>query len=200
MRGNGQEDSRVTFTNPSLLSPNAEPSASVLPSTISVPDTNLPNTTSSAKDPVRTFSVFNVRGLHPSSVPSKVPYVSDHLLEKNQLFIGLTETWLGSHKDAELKIDGYKLFRSDRKRRKRCKRGRLSGGVAAYVHNDMAHQMEEKLKFTNGVVEVLGLYSSVENLFIGIVYHQPDDLIGGNCSTITEFKPALEKLQQAIDE
>ena len=149
---------------------------------------------------MRTFSVFNVRGLHPSSVPSKVPYVSDHLLEKNQLFIGLTETWLGSHKDAELKIDGYKLFRSDRKRRKRCKRGRLSGGVAAYVHNDMAHQMEEKLKFTNGVVEVLGLYSSVENLFIGIVYRQPDDLIGGNRSTITEFKPALEKLQQAIDD
>ena len=83
---------------------------------------------------------------------------------------------------------------------KGAKRGRLSGGVAANVHNDMAHQMEEKLKFTNGVVEVLGLYSSVENLFIGIVYRQPDDLIGGNRSTITEFKPALEKLQQAIDD
>ena len=69
--------------------------------------------------------------------------------------MGLTETWLKSHKDAELKIDGYKLFRSDRVRRKKCKRGRLSGGVAAYVHNDFAGQMEVKFQFSNGVVEKL---------------------------------------------
>ena len=114
--------------------------------------------------------------------------------------MGLTETWLKSHKDAELKIDGYKLFRSDRVRRKKCKRGRLSGGVAAYVHNDFAGQMEVKFQFSNGVVETLGLYSSAENVFIVIVYRQPDDVVGGNRSTVQELKPAIDKLQQAIND
>ena len=56
------------------------------------------------------FSVFNIQGLVPKTVISKVPYVSDVLHEKNSLFINLTETWLEGHTEAELHIDGYKLF------------------------------------------------------------------------------------------
>ena len=83
----------------------------------------------------------------------------DQLFEKNQLFMALTETWLKTHKDAELSIEGYKLFRSDRVRRKKRKKGRLSGGAAAYVHKDLPSQMELNLQFSNGVIEILVLYS-----------------------------------------
>ena len=94
--------------------------------------------------------------------------------------MALSETWLQSHKDAELQIEGYQLFRCDRVRRKKKKHGRLSGGVAAYVHNSLAKHMEVKVQYSNGVVEVLGLFSSTYNLFLAIVYRQPNDTAGGN--------------------
>ena len=114
--------------------------------------------------------------------------------------MALTETWLKTHKDAEIQIEGYKLFRSDRTRRKKCKRGRLSGGVAAYIHNELASQMEVKLQFSNGAVEVLGLYSSSENLFLAIIYRQPDDVTGGHRSTVNELKPAIDRLQETLND
>ena len=93
--------------------------------------------------------------------------------------MAITESWLQSHKDAELQINGYQLFRCDRNSRKKRKRGRLSGGVAAYVHDSLANSMEVKLQYSNGAVEILGLYSSSENLFLGIVYRQPNDSTSG---------------------
>ena len=120
------------------------------------------------------------------------------LNEDCQLFIGLTETWLKDHKDAELNIEGYQLFRSDRKRSKRGRRGRLSGGVAAYVREDIASKMELSLAFSNGVVEILGLNCPSENLFLAIIYRQPNDTIGGHSSTSTELKAALNKLSDAL--
>ena len=114
--------------------------------------------------------------------------------------MAITEPWLQSHKDAEIQIEGYQIFRSDRNNRKKRKRGRLSGGVAAYVHDSLANSTEVKLQYSNGVVEILGLYSSSENLFLGIVYRQPDDSANGNLSTAKEFKPALDKLQATLND
>ena len=58
--------------------------------------------------------------------------------------------------------------------------------------------METKLQYSNGVVEILGLYSSTENLYLAVVYRQPDDLAGGNRSTSTQLKDSLDKLQKSI--
>ena len=119
------------------------------------------------------------------------------MIEKNQLFMAITETWLHTHKDAELHIDGYKLFRSDRKRVKKS-RGRYSGGVGCYVRMDIASTLEVMVNFSNGVVELLALYSKVHNLYIAIVYRQPDDRIGNNRSTEKEFQSAIEKLKTSL--
>ena len=144
------------------------------------------------------FSIFNVHGLKPNTIPSKVPYIADRLIESNQLFMGITETWLKDHKDAELYINGYTLFRADRKRRRKGCRGRLSGGVAAYVRDDIARAMETRISFSNGVIELLGLYSPIENIFIAVVYRQPDDIQGQHRSTSAEFKEAMGKLGDAL--
>ena len=138
--------------------------------------------------------------MKPISVPSKVPYIGDILKEKKQLFIGLTETWLKDHKDAEINIEGYKVFRSDRKRKKKGRRGRLSGGVAIYVRDDIASTTVPKITYSNGVIEMLGLYSPSENLFIAIIYRQPDDEAGGHRSTSSEFKAALDKLAALLND
>ena len=57
------------------------------------------------------FTIFNIQGLKPRTVPTKVPFLQDLLQHSNQLFVALTETWLQEHLDAELQVDGYTLFR-----------------------------------------------------------------------------------------
>jgi len=111
------------------------------------------------------------------------------LKDKNQLFIGLTETWLKGHTMAELEIDGYKLFRADRKGRKHT-RGRFSGGSALYLRSDIAATSEQILNFSNGVVEALATYSHKENLLICVIYRQPDNTAGGHTSKARELDEA----------
>ena len=53
------------------------------------------------------FTVWNVQGLKPRTVPTKVPFVQDLLKDHKQLLIPLTETWLRERNDAELQVDGY---------------------------------------------------------------------------------------------
>ena len=55
---------------------------------------------------------------------------------------------------------------------------------------------EPILGYSNGVVEVLGLYNESMNLLIFAVYRQPGDR--GNCSTAVEFKLSLEEIKKVI--
>ena len=114
--------------------------------------------------------------------------------------MAITETWLHTHKDAELHVDGYKLFRADRKRVKKSTRGRLSGGAGCYVRMDLACTMEIMINYSNGVVELLGLYSKAKNIFIAVIYRQPDDKAGGHRSTEKEFQLALNKLNNSLSD
>ena len=126
-----------------------------------------------------------------------MPYIQDLVRDQNQLFMALTETWLSEHVDAELTVEGYTLFRQDRKRQKKRK-GRDSGGVAVYVRDDLAADMVTVASYSNGVIEFLGLYSKTKNLLLLVMYRQPDDIIGGHRSTQIEFKQALSKLEETL--
>ena len=130
-------------------------------------------------------------GLKPQTVLTKVPFISDLLHFSSQSFIALTETWLNEHKEAELKIQGYTLYRQDRKR-KRTRRGRDSGGVAIYLNDEDAISAEVTFNFSNGVIEALGLHIKKKNLVVIIVYRQPDSK--GSRSTSSEFKEFTEEV------
>ena len=145
------------------------------------------------------FSFMNIQGLKPKTVQSKVPFVEDVLKERNQMFIGLTETWLKDQKEGELNIDGYSLHRGDRKRKKLSNKGRDSGGTAFYIRDDLAPTLTTLLEFSNSVVEVLCLYSRVENLLLIVLYRQPDDIAHGHASTSKEFNDALMELKKVIE-
>ena len=67
----------------------------------------------SAAIPLAYFTLANIRGLKPRTVPSKVSFIQDILQHNCQLFAALTETWLQEHLDAEISIDGYTIFRQD---------------------------------------------------------------------------------------
>ena len=144
------------------------------------------------------FSVFNVQSLRPQTVQSSVPYVKNCLVEKNQLFMALSATWLHNHTDGEVHIEGYTLFRSDRVRKK-AKRGRCSGGVALYVRDDLAATMEPILKLSNGINEVLAVHSQKENVLIFVAYRQPDDSRNGHKSSKEEFTQTM-KIGETIRE
>ena len=120
------------------------------------------------------YLVYNVQGLCPQTKQSKVSHIKGVLADDNKLFCALTETWLhGDYLEAELSIEGYELFRSDRKR-SRPKCGRFSGGVCIYIRDDIAASFENAVEFSNGVVELLCVYSKVLNLCIAVIYRQPD--------------------------
>ena len=163
--------------------------------------TSLPGRPSHVTPPkycLSSFSVLNIAGLKPQTVQSKVPYVEALLKDKNQLFFGLTETWLKGHTMAEVEISGYKIYRADRKGRKHT-RGRYSGGVALYLRKDIAATSEQIFTFSNGVVEVLATYSDKENLLVAVIYRQPDNSAAGHSSSENELNEALSELTKAIE-
>ena len=100
--------------------------------------------------------------------------------------MAITETWLKDQKDAELRIQGYTMYRQDRNP-DRWRRGRNSGGVAVYLRNDNAVDTEMVLNYSNRVTETLGLYSKSRNLLLIVMYRQLDDVAGGHRSTHMEF-------------
>ena len=60
-----------------------------------------------------------------------------------------------------------------------------------YVRNDYAADMKEIISFSNGVVDVIGVHSKVNNMVITAIYRHPDDPIGGHRSGSADFKEAL---------
>ena len=146
------------------------------------------------------FGYLNIRGLIPQTVPSKVPYINDELIDSNTIAFALTETWLNpSHLEAELKIEGYTIKRLDRSRSK-AKRGRSSGGVAVYLRDDVALDAEEVFTFSNGVIESLGLHLPSLNLTLVVIYRSPDQTNKNKeyRSTHTQFKSYLTALKKFL--
>ena len=140
--------------------------------------------------------MFNIQGLSPQTKPSKVPHIEGLLAEGDKLFGALTETWLhGDYLKSELSVKGYELFRSDRKRSK-PKYGRFSGGVCVYIRDNIAASFETTVEFSNGVVELLCVYSKVLNLCIVVIYRQPDHK--DHRSQSVHFRDALKALNMFL--
>ena len=128
-----------------------------------------------------------------------MPFIKNNIINENLLFVGLSETWLKSHSEAELKIDGYSLFRCDTTRKQK-RRGRLTGGSCFYVRNDIACSCEVIFKHASDCVQLLCLYSSTENLALLVIYRQPDDKYNGNPSTPTDFITPLNRVKNLLHE
>ena len=141
---------------------------------------------------------MNIQGLKPRTIPSKVPFIKDLLFHDKLLFIALTETWLRDHLDAEINIDGYKLFRQDRIGSKRNRRGRDGGGTACYLKNEIAAGTDTIINFSNEAVDVLGLHIKVKDLVLITIYRKPDNRAGEHPSTHIQFKEALDELHESF--
>ena len=149
---------------------------------------------------IKYFSLLNIQGLCPKTVPSSVPFVADMLHDKSQLFLSLTETWLCDQLEAELHIEGYQIYKANRDLSNRSKKGRDSGGVACYVRNDIAADIQVLLSFSNRICECLVLYSKKNNLVVITAYRPPDDIKNGFRSTKVEFSEMSRSISACISE
>ena len=124
------------------------------------------------EDVLKKYCQLNVQGLITSKQPQeKVEMLRDLMNEERPLFLALTETWLHEHKEAEVHIDDYTLYRKDRPlRREIGSRGRHVGGVALYIDSSWLPDSKEVLGYSNSVVDVLAIHSKKENVLIVVLY------------------------------
>ena len=88
--------------------------------------------------------------------------------QEDVLFLALTETHLnGDHLDAEIHIDKYTAFRTDRQ-------SRSHGGVANYIRDDIATSVEILETFSNGTTELLIVCIKKLDLQVTTVYRPPN--------------------------
>ena len=120
---------------------------------------------------LRKHCQMNVQGLITIKQPhEKVDLLREIMHEEKPLFLALTETWLYDHREAELQIEDYNLFRKDRPLRRDTGRGRHVGGVALYIKSSWLPDSNEILGYSNTVVDVLTIHSKSENIIITVLY------------------------------
>ena len=116
--------------------------------------------------------LLNIRGLLPRTHKNqyKVTFLSDYVDVNNSdvTFIALTETWLKEHRDSEVNIDGYCIYRADRDR-KRKRSGRDSGGTALYIKDSCAPDATKILQKSNGVCEILVVHAKLINTVFAVL-------------------------------
>ena len=133
--------------------------------------------------------MLNIEGLDVSASSSlrwKVPYLESLVNQsvESYAFISISETWLKPHiTDAQLHLESYNLYRSDR-----CNRER--GGCCLYIQEK--YSVADHFKYDDDFCEVIGCSIDRSKTWLFSVYRP------GN-TPHSKFNDALEFIQSCID-
>ena len=136
--------------------------------------------------PLIKFLTGNIRGLYPRCNQNKVPLLQEIANNDKLALLALTETHL--HRDildAEVKIQNYEIFRTDR-------RDRSHGGVAIYIDKNLAASTDILIDFSNGTNEILALFIKKLNLEVIVVYRPPN-------TTQDLFKDIIDRINYILE-
>ena len=123
-----------------------------------------------------------MEGLVSKNSKEKVELLKEYVKENNIIIMNLTETWLDDTVEEIVEMEGYNIFRSDRKNRER-------GGTAVYVKDKIETNI--KLQMSNGKCEVVAVeMPDIQTLNI-VVYRPPD-------TKSHEFNPILSEIQNIL--
>ena len=126
--------------------------------------------------------IQNMEGLVSKNSKEKVELLKEYVKEDNIILMNLTETHLDDTIDEVVEIEGYNIFRGDR-------RDRVRGGTAIYVHDKIDANI--KLKLSNGKCEVVAVeMPDIQTINI-VVYRPPD-------TKSHEFNPILSEIQKIL--
>ena len=132
---------------------------------------------------------LNVHGLLLTTDRTKTAMIRDTATDMNAWAIVLNETWLTtSILDAEVRIEGFNLYRSDR-----VGRDKASGGVCIYLKEAIA--AVPILTHSNGTVESLVLKVRELELLLCTIYRPPDCLKAAKTHL---FNDSLDLVSEAI--
>ena len=99
-------------------------------------------------------------------------------------FIALTETWLKDYiNDAQLKIPGYEVKRSDRAKR-------VGGGVLLYAHENIP--VSYTTRYDDSTCEVLFCKFDTIKTCVIVVYRPPD-------APLSSFKKAIDFIYSQVN-
>ena len=83
--------------------------------------------------------IQNMEGLVSKNSKEKVELLKEYVKENNIIIMNLTETWLDNTVEEIVEMEGYRIFRGDRKNRER-------GGTAIYVHDKIETNIKLRWK------------------------------------------------------
>ena len=76
----------------------------------------------------------NIQGLVTENTKRKIDFLKEYTKENKIIMINITETWLNDSIKDDAEIEGYKIFRCDRKERKH-------GGTAIYLYEKLEAEL-----------------------------------------------------------
>ena len=147
----------------------------------------------SARSQSSSFILVNINRLVTPSGNSKVSFLHDQAVNKNAMFIGITETWLHEGVfDAEVShsFQGFSVLRCDRAG------GRQGGGVALYLREDLtgdtiASYNQVHPQRGGSVCELLVVHIHQLDTVVCLVYRPPD-------TRLEEFSGLLQCLDSTL--
>jgi hypothetical protein len=135
--------------------------------------------------------VLNGQGISPKATSTsrwKIPAISERYLNSDNLhipFMCVTETWLkGYITDAQIKVNNYSSFRSDRVIWK-------GGGTLLFVHDDFL--TSNVLTFDDGTCKAVAVNIDTMKSAVVCIYHPPD-------ATTQSFNKLLANVQKYLDD
>merc|ERR1711954_456102 len=90
----------------------------------------------------------NIEGLVTGNSKIKIDHLREYVKEEEFLLMNFMETWLNDTVKEDADIEGYRIFRADRK-------GRIRGGEATYLNNRI--EANEICEFSNGICEIIAI-------------------------------------------
>ena len=116
---------------------------------------------------------INIGHLNINRLLHKTHHVRDILLKCSLSILAITETWLTDEiSDGEVAMDGYRLFRRDRRT------GHQGGGVCVYVHHQLNVRVLNKLDHPDLEMLWLEVKLGKERFNLGCLYRPPSTPVG----------------------
>ena len=122
----------------------------------------------------------NIRGLVTENSKRKIDFLKEYTKENKIIIMNITETWLNDSIKDDAEIEGYKLFRSDRKEKKH-------GGTAIYLNekleanllSEISHEKCEMIEIKIPDIQTVNI----------VIYRPPK-------TKLQEFEHILNKIEK----
>ena len=130
------------------------------------------------------FIMANIQGLYTKTKPYKVARMKEIALENEAILISLTESHLNDNiLDAEIKIPGFQIFRSDRPSNIQ------KGGIILYIRDDISASTKLISSGSINLIEYLMLFIEKLNVVIITIYRSPQ-------SNVNSFQTVIENIEK----